>query len=31
MLRGLAAADGFAVLPPGGAADGDRVEWLGLP
>ncbi len=31
MLRGLAAADGFAVLPPGGAVAGSRVRWLGLP
>lgn len=31
MLRGLAAADGFAVLPPGGAAAGAQVRWLGLP
>lgn len=31
MLRGLAAADGFAVLPPGGARAGTRVRWLGLP
>lgn len=31
MLRGLAAADGFAVLPPGGATAGSTVEWLALP
>jgi molybdopterin molybdotransferase len=31
MLRGLAAADGFAVLPPGGAAAGQRVPMLALP
>ncbi len=31
MLRGLAHADGFAVLPPGGGARGDHVEWLPLP
>jgi molybdopterin molybdotransferase len=31
MLRGLATADGFAVVPPGGAAAGDAVGWLGLP
>lgn len=31
MLRGLAAAAGFAVLPPGGAAAGARVAWLPLP
>jgi len=31
MLRGLVAADGFAVLPPGGAATGTRVRWLALP
>jgi molybdopterin molybdotransferase len=31
MLRGLAAADGFAVLPPGGAVAGDVVGWLALP
>lgn len=31
MLRGLAAADGFALLPPGGAAEGEPVPWLALP
>lgn len=31
MLRGLAAADGFAVIPPSGATIGDRVAWLPLP
>lgn len=31
MLRGLAVADGFAVLPPGGADGGDIVGWLALP
>jgi molybdopterin molybdotransferase len=31
MLRGLAAATGFAVLPPGGAAAGAPVRWLELP
>jgi molybdopterin molybdotransferase len=31
MLRGLAAATGFAVLPPGGVAAGARVRWLPLP
>ncbi len=31
MLRGLAAADGFAVLPPGGAGAGQQVVWLPLP
>lgn len=31
MLRGLARADGFAVLPPGGAVAGARVGWLPLP
>ena len=31
MLRGLATADGFAVLPPGGAAAGASVAWLALP
>jgi molybdopterin molybdotransferase len=31
MLRGLAAADGFAVVPPGGADAGDAVQWLSLP
>ncbi len=31
MLRGLAIADGFAVLPPGGAAAGASVAWLALP
>lgn len=31
MLRGLAAADGFAVLAPGGVAAGATVPWLALP
>ena len=31
MLRGLAAAQGFAVLPHGGAAAGTAVRWLPLP
>lgn len=31
MLRGLAAADGLAVIPAGGAKPGDAVEILGLP
>ncbi len=31
MLRGLAAAQGFAVLPPGGAEAGALVDWLPLP
>lgn len=31
MLRGLAGADGFAVIPPAGAVRGDEVSWLPLP
>ncbi|MCU0264215.1 MAG: molybdopterin molybdotransferase MoeA [Candidatus Nanopelagicales bacterium] len=31
MLRGLASATGFAVLPPGGVDAGDTVRWLPLP
>lgn len=31
MLRGLASADGFAVIPPSGARIGDLVPWLALP
>ena len=31
MLRGLAAASGFAVLPPGGVVAGATVRWLPLP
>jgi molybdopterin molybdotransferase len=31
MLRGLAAATGFAVLPPGGVPVGAPVRWLPLP
>jgi len=31
MLRGLAVADGVAVVPPGGAAAGTEVELLRLP
>ncbi|MEV6650185.1 molybdopterin molybdotransferase MoeA [Streptomyces sp. NPDC051219] len=36
MLRGVATADGLAVVPPGGAVSGQEVDildlpWLGLP
>ncbi|MDQ1009613.1 molybdopterin molybdotransferase [Streptomyces sp. V4I23] len=31
MLRGIAAADGLAVVPPGGAGAGDELEVLDLP
>ncbi len=31
MLRGLAVADGYAVVPPGGALPGDLLRWLPLP
>ncbi|MFE4540444.1 molybdopterin molybdotransferase MoeA [Streptomyces scopuliridis] len=31
MLRGIAAADGLAVVPPGGARSGDELEVLDLP
>ncbi|GAA4101078.1 molybdopterin molybdotransferase MoeA [Streptomyces hundungensis] len=31
MLRGVAAADGLAVVPPGGARAGEEVEILDLP
>ncbi|MFD8971831.1 MULTISPECIES: molybdopterin molybdotransferase MoeA [unclassified Streptomyces] len=31
MLRGIAAADGLAVVPPGGARPGQALEILGLP
>ena len=31
MLRGLAVADGFAVVPPGGAGARQTVGWLPLP
>lgn len=31
MLRGIAAADGLAVVPPGGAEDGSMAEILELP
>ncbi|QGZ49821.1 molybdopterin molybdenumtransferase MoeA [Streptomyces sp. QHH-9511] len=31
MLRGIAAADGMAVVPPGGARPGDVLEILDLP
>ena len=30
MLRGLAASTGYAVIPPGGAAPGESVQWLPL-
>ena len=30
MLRGAAAADGFVVVDPGGAQEGDRVPWLSM-
>lgn len=30
MLRGLAVSTGYAVVPPGGAAPGETVEWLPL-
>ncbi|MET9799743.1 molybdopterin molybdotransferase MoeA [Streptomyces sp. NPDC006368] len=31
MLRGIAAADGLAVVPPGGAGPGDLLDILDLP
>jgi molybdopterin molybdotransferase len=31
MLRGLAAAHGFAIIPPGGVAAGTAVRWMALP
>jgi molybdopterin molybdotransferase len=31
MLRGLAGATGFAVLPPGGVGPGAALRWLPLP
>ncbi|MEU0370115.1 molybdopterin-binding protein [Streptomyces sp. NPDC006283] len=31
MLRGMAAADGLAVVPPGGARPGEELEVLDLP
>ena len=31
MLRGFVKADGYAVLPPGGAVSGQHVPWLNLP
>lgn len=31
MLRGFVGADGYAILPPGGAKSGEQVEWLNLP
>nr|WP_274562833.1 molybdopterin molybdotransferase MoeA [Streptomyces spiramyceticus] len=31
MLRGIAAADGLAVIPPGGASVGQQLEILDLP
>ena len=31
MLRGFVLADGYAVLPPGGADAGQIVPWLNLP
>ncbi|BBJ42336.1 hypothetical protein SSPO_050540 [Streptomyces antimycoticus] len=31
MLRGIAVADGLAVIPPGGAERGTEVEVLDLP
>ncbi|MDT9690803.1 molybdopterin molybdotransferase MoeA [Streptomyces sp. P9(2023)] len=31
MLRGIAAADGMAVVPPGGARPGDALEIIDLP
>ncbi|MEU6069396.1 molybdopterin molybdenumtransferase MoeA, partial [Streptomyces sp. NPDC047082] len=31
MLRGIAAADALAVVPPGGAGQGQETELLDLP
>lgn len=31
MLRGLVDAEGFAIIPPGGAVAGDKAGWLPLP
>jgi molybdopterin molybdotransferase len=31
MLRGIAAADALAVVPPGGARQGEETELLDLP
>lgn len=31
MLRGIAAADGLAVVPPGGARSGQELDILDLP
>ncbi len=31
MLRGFVAADGYALVPAGGAEAGDLVRWLNLP
>jgi hypothetical protein len=31
MLRGLAQADGFAVVGPGGQRAGSPARWLPLP
>jgi molybdopterin molybdotransferase len=31
MLRGIAAADALAVVPPGGARPGQELELLDLP
>ncbi|MFE5940958.1 hypothetical protein [Streptomyces sp. NPDC056480] len=31
MLRGIAAADGLAVVPPGGARPGQELDVLDLP
>lgn len=31
MLRGISRADGWAVIPPEGVAEGEVVEWLPVP
>jgi molybdopterin biosynthesis enzyme len=31
MLRGIAHADGWAVVPPEGAAQGQTLEWIPVP
>lgn len=31
MLRGFIDADGYAIIPPGGAKSGDLVQWIKLP